>query len=635
MPKTTLKEKLRYRFENSLSHGPIAIIGWLALISFLLVVTAGIILYLTGISPDPNSNERLSIFEGTWQSLMRTLDSGTMGGDEGWLFRIIMLMVTLGGVFIISTLIGAISSGIDQSIVNLRKGRSSVLESNHTLILGYSSKIYSVISELGIANENQKNPRVVILADMDKVEMEDDLRAKISGTKNTKIIVRSGSPLEASDMQVVNPNEARSIIILSPEEKENPDSNVIKSVLAITNSKKRKQEKYHIVAEIKDRKNLEAAKLVGGDEACYVLTADLISRLTAQTCRQSGLSIVYSELLQFEGDEIYITEEAGVIGKSYKDSLFAFNDSSVIGIYTKSGEVLINPQMNYKITEGDKIIAISEDDDTIKLSGSKNIVADESIIKTGAVSSARVEKTLILGWNKKGIRIIEEIDNYILRGSEVLILADHEDLDEDIAHLNRHLKNLKVNHVNGDINDRSTLESLGIENYDHIILLSYTKNIEVQESDAKTLICLLHLRDLSEKSGIDFSIVSEMLDIRNRELAEVTKADDFIVSDKLVSLVLTQLSENRELEKVYNILFEAEGSEIYLKDVKQFIKIGAETNFYTVMESAARQGQTAIGYRLMNDSDDPSKKYGVKINPKKTDKIIFDEKDKIIVLAEE
>ena len=38
-----------------------------------------------------------------------------------------------------------------------------------------------------------------------------------------------------------------------------------------------------------------------------------------------------------------------------------------------------------------------------------------------------------------------------------------------------------------------------------------------------------------------------MRDINNRSLAEVTQADDFIVSDKLVSLMLAQVSENKKL----------------------------------------------------------------------------------------
>ena len=343
MPEASFGEKLRYRFENTLSAGPIAIIGWLAIVSFILVLIAGVILFFTGFNPDPEADAGLDIIEGAWQSLMRTLDAGTMGGDAGWGARIIMLLVTIGGIFITSTLIGSISSGIDQSIENLRKGKSRVLESNHTLILGYSSKVYSIISELCIANENQKNPRIVILADMDKVEMEDDIRMKIPNTKNTKIIIRNGSPLESTDIEVVNPHEARSIIILSPDNEENPDTHVIKSVLAITNNKRRKPEKYHIVAEIKDMKNLEAAELVGGDEAVYVLSADLISRVTAQTCRQSGLSIVYSELMQFEGDEIYFNEEKSVVGKTYKEALYSYEDSSVIGIFTSDEKVLINP----------------------------------------------------------------------------------------------------------------------------------------------------------------------------------------------------------------------------------------------------------------------------------------------------
>ena len=36
---------------------------------------------------------------------------------------------------------------------------------------------------------------------------------------------------------------------------------------------------------------------MGGKEAIYVQGEDLIARVTAQTCRQSGLSVVYTALL--------------------------------------------------------------------------------------------------------------------------------------------------------------------------------------------------------------------------------------------------------------------------------------------------------------------------------------------------
>jgi len=130
------------------------------------------------------------------------------------------------------------------------------------------------------------------------------------------------------------------------------------------------------------------------------------------------------------------------------------------------------------------------------------------------------------------------------------------------------------------------------------------------------------------------SIVSEMLIDDNRILAEVTNADDFIVSEKVISLLLTQISEKKELAKVFNNMFSPEGSEIYLKPVTNYITAGIETDFYTLLEAARRQNETAIGYRLIRYKHDSARKYGVTINPTKSDRIVFDENDKLIVLAE-
>lgn len=634
MKKVSIKDRLRYYFENTLSAGTMGLIKWLALASLFIILVLGLAILILGIksSADPEA-QNLGFIEGAWQSLMATLDAGTMGGDEGWPYRAVRFVASLGGIFLISVLIGTISSSIDEKLSELKKGKSRVLETNHTLILGWSEKVFSIIKEIIDANENQKKQAIVVLADKEKEEMEDEIRSKVGNFKTSKLIVRNGSPLELSDIAVVSPNDARSIIVLSPEE-ENADIYVIKSVLALTNGRDRKKEKFHIVAEIKDPKNLEAAELAGNDEAVFVLSSDLISRITAQTCRQSGLSVVYSELLQFEGDEIYFQEEPRLAGKTYKETLFSFEDSSVFGICTKDGNVLINPPMDFIFNEGDSVIAISEDDDTVVMNGKQNIVIDEKCFGQAGNAEPQTERTLILGWNDKGYRIIEELDNYVADGSEVLIVADGIEKDETIAELKQTLQKQKLEVVQGDINDKSTLVGLRTEIYDHIIILSYM-NIDVQESDAKTLICLLHLRNLSEKANKDYSIVSEMLDIRNRDLGVVAKADDFIVSDNLISMMLSQLSENKELKKVYDVLFEAEGSEIYLKPVSKYVKTGIPVNFYQVLESAARQNESAIGYRITARSRDIDNHFGVKINPPKSAEVTFADDDYIIVLAED
>lgn len=633
MSKTSFKEKLRYNFDNTLSNGPIAIISWLALVTFLLVILAGLILFITGLSADPELNEPLGLVEGIWQSLMRVLDAGTVTGDEGWAFRLFMLLITIAGLFIFSSLIGSISSGIDESISNLRKGKSKVIESNHTLILGYSSMIYSVISELCLANESQKKAVIVILADLDKVEIEDDIRSRIQDTKTSKIIVRSGNPLDFRDLQMVNYNEAKAIILLSPENEDNPDNQVIKSVLSITGNKNRKKEPYHIVAEIKSNENKQVASLVGGKEVSYVFSSDLISKLTAQTCRQSGLSIIYSELLQFEGDEIYFYSDHGLVGLTFKQCLYSFEDSCVMGVFTADRKVLLNPAMNYQINKEDQLILIAEDDSKInRLLLPKEVLALD--YTPPATREKVMETTLILGWNHKGKKIIEELDHYVTKGSSVSILGEINGMEDSLISLTEQLVNITLYFQHGNINDRKTLDELHIESFNHIIVLSYMDKGSIQISDSITLICLIHLRDISEKAGKDFSVVSEMLDVQNRELAEVAKADDFIVSDNLLSLLMTQIAENKELEMVYENLFSDEGAEIYLNPVEDYLDLSKPLDFYQVIESASKLGQTAIGYRSLNPVLMNYGKFGVVLNPLKSNQIKFEQGDLLIVLAE-
>ena len=174
-----------------------------------------------------------------------------------------MLAVTLGGIFIVSALIGVLSAGVDSKLDELRKGRSRVLESDHTIILNWSPSIFDIISELVVANASRKRPRIVIMANNDKVEMEDEIAAKVPALRNTRMICRSGDPTDLYDLAIVNPQTSRSIIVLSPDG-DDPDSQVIKSVLALVNDPARRPEPYRIAAEIRDLKNAEVARVVGG-----------------------------------------------------------------------------------------------------------------------------------------------------------------------------------------------------------------------------------------------------------------------------------------------------------------------------------------------------------------------------------
>lgn len=630
------RQKLRYAFDNTMSKGTPALIMWLGIISIIMIVIVALITMglrtILGSDGDDPAVPKGDFFGDFWAGLMRTLDAGTMGGDTGNpVFLFTMLAVTLGGIFIVSTLIGVLSSGIEGKVDELRKGRSLVLETGHTLILGWSDQVFTIIRELKVANESQAKSCIVVLADKDKVEMEDEIRQKVGNTGKMRVVCRTGSPLDLDDLDIANPQSARSIIVLSPTD-DDPDSQVIKTVLALTNSSRRRKGEYHIVAVIRDPKNMEAARLVGGKDAQFIESGDTIARLIAQACRQSGLSVVYTELLDFGGDEIYMKEEPSLAGKTFGDTLSTYEKCSVIGIHSSTDGVLVNPPMERQIVPGDELIIIAEDDSTIKLTGTGSNILTEAIRNAEPIP-AEPERILIMGWNDHAAAIINELDNYVAPGSVITVIADAENGQEQITQECADCKNIQIQYQDGDTTDRRTLDALKPDEYQHIVVLCYSDTLDPQRADARTLITLLHLRDIEQKKGERFSIVSEMLDDRNRELAEVTEADDFIVSDKLLSLMLSQISENKHLSAVFQDLFDPEGSEIYVKPAADYIALNKPVNFYTVVESARKRGHCAIGY--ITNGANGTQKTSVMVNPAKSSVITFADIDKVIVLAED
>jgi Trk K+ transport system NAD-binding subunit len=470
--------------------------------------------------------------------------------------------------------------------------------------------------------------------------MEDAIAERVNqrGVPNkTRIVCRTGSSIDANDLSITNLNLARAIVVLSPEDSEDPDAEVIKTILAILNSPSRKQAPYHIVAELREPRNFEIAKVVGRNEVEWVLVGDMIARVIAQTCRQSGLSAVYTDLLDFGGVEIYFSEQPNLVGLTFGEALLRFDSNTILGIYEKGELPKLNPPMDQVLKAGDQLILLAEDDDKITQAGANPAMVQANQIVAEKVEPDLPERTLILGWNWRGSTIVRELDNYVMPGSEIKLVASVENfaerVQEELGQIT--LKNLKLDVVEADTTDRHVLESVDMGIYDHVIVLAYLETLGVQQADSRTLITLLHIREMMDRNHWDFSLTSEILDVRNRQLADVTRADDFIVSDRLISLMISQVSENKELNPVLADLFDPEGSEVYLKPAENYVQLGTPVNFYTVVESARRKGEVAMGWRSLSKAQNAEEAYGVLLSPIKSQEVSFEKGDRVIVLAED
>ncbi len=623
MNKPPFATRVRYWFDNTMARGTAAVIGLLALGSLAWILLAGLIAWAFGLKQD---GQGYGYVEATWRQLTFTLDPGTFSGDSGVAWLILSLLTTLFGVLVVASLIGVVSAAFDDKISELRKGKSNVLETGHTVIIGWNSKVFTIISELVIANESEHKPVIVVLAERDKLEMEDEIREKVSSTKNTTVICRSGHPLDQDELMRANPYAAKSIIVLGDEDSPDQDSMTIKTTLALTNHPRRPPGTISIVGEVRNPANLEVARLVGKDEASWVLPLEMISKLTVQTCRQSGLSAVYSELLRFEGDEIYFSDQPGLVGLTHLECQMRFESSSVIGVVTADGP-LVNPPADRVVEPGEHLIVLAEDDSTIELTAAGT--ADSTKVTGVGKENATPERTLILGSNAQLPLMLGELNAYVAPGSEVTVVSAHQ-----LPTLNIY-PHLTVRTQMGDTSDRGTLTELEPGTYDHILVLAYRDDLEAEAADAKTLVTLLLLREIANAGDLDLSIVSEMLDDRNRKLAEVTKADDFIVSDNLMSLMMSQISENPALSTLYEGLFAADGSEVYLRPAEWYVLLDQPIDFYTVAAGAARRGETAIGYRYVTPHGSGDSQAAIKLNPHKAELRTYSTGDRIIVFAED
>ncbi len=612
MYKASFSEKFRYHFDNIMSKGTIALVGILFLITAIVIILAGFIGFLVGGG---------NIGSNIWISIMHTIDAGTITGtDTGNIgFIILMSVVTLCGLFVTSILIGIITTGFEERLNSLKKGNSKVIEQNHTVILGFNDNIYTIISELCEANLNHKNSCVVVLAPEEKELMETAISEQLQDLKTTRVICRTGQITDMHMLKQCSIEQARSIII-----NEDRDFITTKAILTVNNyfSTTPNNRGAHIVATVSDNKNYEVAEIAGEGNVELILVQDAVSRIIAQTCRQSGLSNVLIELFDYSGNELYFENFPSLAGKKFKEVVNLFEYSVVFG-YKRGDDILLNPDKDSVLKDTDEILLLTEDDGFAKPTAViPSFDKIDSIIATG-VEELRPENILILGTNTKLKKILNELDSYFDKGSKVVIA----DLEEPQEEYSDGFSNMQMSFKACDTTDRVVLDELLSDNFNHVLLLS-DDSLDTETADAVILLKLIHLRDISHKTGRLFNITSEMKNTTNQKLAKVAEVNDLIIGSNIVNLILTQISENRDLSTVFKELLHPYGSEIYMRRAANYVKMNTEVDFFTISEIASRHNEIAIGYKLQKGQN-----FEIVNCPRKSSKVTFGEEDYIIVLA--
>lgn len=626
MPRT------RYWFDSVMARGTPVLIGWLTLVCLAVVVPASAALVWADRRAPTSWPGRL---EAVWVSVGQTLKIGGAVGSP--LYVLISVLLALVALLFVSTLVSLITTGLNDKAMALRRGRSTVLEERHTVVLGWSDQVFPIVSELIAANSNQRRAVVAVLGPKDKAEMEDEIALAAAGRLGrTRLICRSGVTTDPAVVALVSPETARAVLVLSHDGGDG-DAHVVKTLLALE-AAVRGRGRPGVVAAVRDGRHHRAAQLAAGAHGRVLNIEDVTARLIAQTSRQPGLSLVHQELLDFAGDEFYTVREPALTGRTFGELLLAYATSSVVGILRADGGVELNPAAGGVLGADDRILLVTEDDDTAVMADGPPAVDEEAIVLPGT-SAPPPERFLMLGWNRRAPLIIDQLDPCVPEGSELVIMVHGDEALRDAVRCAKSpARRMRVTVQGGDITDPRALGDLDVPSFDRAIVLGYDDGDDAAPGalggDDRTLVTLLHLRALEEGSGRGPAVVTEMADDRNRLLAPAREGADFIVGGRLISLLMTQIAENRHLADVFDGLFSADGDCLHLKPATHYVRPGRLVTFATVVESGRRQGHCVIGYRL-HEGGAHGPAYGVRINPDKRERVRFGAQDSVIVLAPE
>ena len=114
----------------------------------------------------------------------------------------------------------------------------------------------------------------------------------------------------------------------------------------------------------------------------------------------------------------------------------------------------------------------------------------------------------MLGWNHRVLQIAREIDAYMTPGSGLTLVADDPAAAAALETLRAGLHNQALRFVPQSPTSRDVLDALDVASYHHVLVVSPTTGSTRQRADARTLVTLLHLRDIASKVGHPFSITS-------------------------------------------------------------------------------------------------------------------------------
>lgn len=579
-------------------------------------------------------NGRMGFFTAVYNTFTMILDAGCIQSvisDPGSanLFLIIFCLVVIVVCMITFTgaLIGYATSVISNMIENANANSIRLRISGHVAVLGWNTRAAEIINDLLYCRDLQK---VVVLSDgnreeilqeiterlNDTIQRENaELAASVRGEKwirrlvfmhrhklrmNVAVIVREGDVFSAVHLNNIQLEKAKSIIILGKDlrtvvhsgasaeaEKDKGDSRTIKALIQVVDiaAKTSSVDNQKVVVEVENKWTgdlvdniIQAKQALGKDRVVPFEVHTVMGQLLSQFSLMPELNKVYNQLFSNKGTSFYARhqkrpEDVSAFVRDYLNThrqalplLFIRDDATKEDFF-------------YYMADSEKDIDLVSEP-----------VQERCPLKLNPGFWLSERYILILGSNSK---IANVMDGYTSFSTE-WTNGEHE----QIVHLTivddaEKLK--KANNyqqypfaeecIPARITDKETISGI-IRDFIYAhprnssILILSDDTVPDEDIDAKMMTYLIYAKSVisqarESKRNVNFNvdIIAEVMDPRHVDLVRSYDVDNVVISNRFISKMVTQISEDYARYNLYADIMDYDemetavydGIEIYIK----------------------------------------------------------------------
>ncbi len=598
-------QKLNYRFDTLMAKSPLGLIKVIAVVSITVALLLTLVMVIGG------SVEGDGFGSALWAILSTEINAWMPSSEDGdALYVIMMAAAAIVGLMITSVLIGIISGTIEEKLNGLRRGNSLVIESGHTIVLGFVHGEYTLINEL-IASVGDNKEIIVIAGDTDKDEADEAIRDNINCPKNVRLIYRTVDICDPVSMKCLSIETCRSVAVTPMD-----DVTTLRSLFAlcrIIDDCGRKD--INIAASLSDIDGSIPDSTALKRNITVIHTGDVLSRIIAHSCTQPGLSHAFAELLDFKGSELFDLDMPECTGMNFGDITENLRGGVPVGIIS-GGETVLCPTKDIVYAGGDHLIIFSADRSNVSLTSPAVPYADPG--KVAVTSAQEPENLLVIGRNGDLPTILNELPEKPFS----VVLADYgkneyEDIKEGFTR-----GGISLEIYSGELSDDDNLAAL-CDKADNVVLLN-GRDEDADAGDLKVMVMLTRLRDLRESRGLSFNVTAELQCEHNRRLVSEGELTDYVVAGDMAALTLAQLTRSPSLHNTFRTLLSNEGCELYLVPVSAFGLDGVTISL-DIRRTLYGAGYVFLGYFNAK---------GIVFNPAFDAKLSLLPADQLIVIGE-